>query len=116
MNCAEVREALPALRDGDEVGAEVRRHVSSCPGCAVELSRYEALVRGLASLERVTAEPPPGLAPALVAIPLRGIHAGERLRAHVTRNRAAYLGGLAVAVAGTAASTVLWRRRRLAAA
>jgi predicted anti-sigma-YlaC factor YlaD len=116
MRCEEIRELLPAQEGRGEATLTVRRHLSRCPECRAELARYEALGSAMRSLESHTVEPPPGLAPALAAIPTRsGVVTGARR--HVTRNRRAYAGGLAaIAVAGTGA--VVWRARarRLAAA
>ena len=115
MRCSEVREVLPAyLKDGD-VSLAVRRHLSRCDECTTELARYEALMNGLGSLEIVASEPPAQLRAALIAIPERD--RVTAVRHHVVRNRNAYVGGAAVAVAG-AVGAVVWagRRRRLATA
>ena len=115
MRCSEVREVLPAyLKDGD-VSLAVRRHLSRCDECTTELARYEALMNGLGSLEVVASEPPPELRAQLIAIPQRDRVAA--VRHHVTRNRHAYVGGAAVALAG-AVGAALWagRRRRVATA
>jgi hypothetical protein len=117
MRCEEIRELLPAYASRGEATLGVRRHLSRCPDCRAELGRYEALGTALRTLEAHTAEPPPGLARALAAIPAEA-NALTNVRRHVSRNRRAYAGSLAaVAVAG-AAGTVLWRTRarRLAAA
>ncbi len=116
MKCAEVREMLPGhVRDGETTLA-FRRHLSRCNGCQGELARYESLIGSLRDMQMVTAEPPPTLVPALIAIP-SGASRLAVVRTHVTRNRRAYLGGAAVALAGAAAGVVAVRRRgRLAAA
>jgi hypothetical protein len=124
MNCSEVREALPThIADGLRIPS-VREHLAECEACSAELSRYEELLDGLSQLQSVTFEPPPELAPALVAIPeqaagfagtMRG--RSEVVKGHVARNRRAYVGGVGIALAG-AAGAALWRSRarRLAAA
>lgn len=110
MRCAEVREMLPAYaRDGEPVlGA--RRHLSGCPECSAELARYRTLMESLAALESAPVEPPVGLKAALVAIPARARRL-EGVRSHVTRNRRKYASGVAVALAG-AAATALWAARK----
>lgn len=113
--CAEIREELPAYVKDRAGSLAVRRHLSRCPDCRTELARYDSLVELLGGLELHTAEPPPGLAVALAAIPA-GAGRVESLRTHVTRNRRAYLGGAAVVVAGAAGAALLQRRRRLATA
>ena len=108
MRCAEVREVLAAYERPADADLAVRRHLAGCAGCRRELERYENLRDAVSSLTRSTMDIPDGLTAKLVAIP-----ANERLvdsvRGHVVRHRAAYLGGLAAAVAGTGA--VLWRVR-----
>ena len=114
MECAEIREMLPAyVRDG-EASLLVKRHLSRCDDCAAELGRYETLVGGLAALRGAVVEPPPDLRQALLAIP-RAATPVDTVRAHVAANRKAYLGG-AVALAG--AGALAWRlySRRVAVA
>jgi hypothetical protein len=112
MRCEEVREILPAYARDGETSLTVRRHVSRCSECKKELARYESLLGAMASLETTVAEPPPGLRAALVAIPERNVSL-DVVRAHLARNRNAYIGGAAatVAVAG-AVGAALWRSRR----
>jgi anti-sigma factor RsiW len=110
MRCEEVQEVLPAyVRDG-ETSLAVRRHVSRCPDCKQELARYEALLGAMSSLQSNVADAPPSVKAALLTIP-DGTRSLDTVRAHVARNRNAYLGGAAVAVAG-AAGAILWRSRR----
>ncbi|MGH2730915.1 MAG: anti-sigma factor family protein [Actinomycetota bacterium] len=114
MTCAEMREAMPAyVRDGEQSLA-ARRHLARCADCKAELARYELLLGTLGDLATTTVEPPPNLAQSLAAIPS---HTGPlgTVREHVTRNRNAYLGGVAIAAAGAAGAAV-WRRRRVATA
>jgi hypothetical protein len=116
MNCAEVREALPAhVRDGGS-SLSLRRHVSSCSGCRAELARYESLLETLAAMPAATVEPPPGLYRSLAAIPSQPGRV-QSAAGHVARNRKVYVGGLAVALAGAAGAAVWrgWGRRVLAA-
>ncbi|MGH2787442.1 MAG: anti-sigma factor family protein [Actinomycetota bacterium] len=121
MRCQEVREMLPAYAGGDEVSLPVRRHLAECPDCRAEFAGYESMLADLRSLQAVTAQPPDGLRTALLAIPsaTTPIDAArvrvDSARAHVARNRKAYLGGLAVALAGAAGAAV-WRSRARAAA
>ena len=110
MECAEVREALPAyVRDG-EVGLAVRRHVGHCRDCKAELADYVALLAGLDELKTATVEPPPDLVASLVSIPASDNRV-EVLRSHVVRNRKAYAGGLAVAAVGLAGAALLRSKR-----
>lgn len=115
MRCAEVREALPAyVRDG-EPSLAVRRHMSRCSECKAELGRYVGLISGLGDLESYSSDPPAELVQTLRAIPARDRRV-DVVREHVFRNRGAYLGGVAIAMAG-ATGALIWRsRRRLATA
>ncbi len=122
MHCNEIRESIPAYVGEVVPTLRERRHLARCPECSNELTRYESLVAALGALEARTASPPAGLVRELQSIPARrSVRRRATLRArgmggHLARNRGAYVGG-AVAVAGTAATT-LWRvrSRRLAAA
>ena len=108
--CTDVAAALPALVDERDGGSlALRRHLSRCAGCAEELETYRSLRATTMQLARATATPPPGLRDALVAIPSRTFRVDE-VRSHVARHRAAYAGGLAVALGATGAA--LWRSRR----
>ena len=113
MKCQEVHELLPAYVEDRYANLTVRRHLSRCAECRVELERYEDLRAGLASLQSVSAQPPNDLLQKLVAIPHEG-PAVQRVQTHVFRHRKAYAGGLAVAVLG-AAGAALWRSRRVGA-
>jgi anti-sigma factor RsiW len=117
MKCAEIRELLPAHAGERDASLALRRHLSTCPDCREELARYEALLGALGSLATATAEPPAGLASALSAIPAQETPL-RSLAGHLARNRRAYVGGTAMALAGAAAGAVLWRNksRRLATA
>ena len=108
MRCAEVREILPSVvHDGGDTLA-VRRHLASCSACKAELRGYETLLISLGELRDHRATVPPALSEALIAIPTRR-HVVAGARAHVVRNRKAYVGGAAVALAGVGAA--LWRVR-----
>jgi anti-sigma factor RsiW len=106
----EIRESLPAYVKSGDVSLAVKRHLSRCTECSAELARYQSLANALGALETTPLEPPPELAVALKEIP-RSQTRVALLRAHMARNRSAYIGGAAVAVAG-AAGAVLWRSRR----
>ncbi len=114
MTCAEVREALPALVDDDASSLSVRRHVARCATCQSELARYEQLGTALASLRTTTFDPPARLVASLTRIPAEASRT-TALKDHLVRNRRAYAGGVAVAIAGVAAAAVLQRRRVAAA-
>jgi anti-sigma factor RsiW len=113
--CEEIREELPAYVKDRGGSLSVRRHLSRCAECRKELARYDSLVEMLGALELTAVEPPPGLAAALAAIPSRASRLAD-VRTHVARNRARYLSGAAVLVAGAAGAAVLQRRRRMAPA
>lgn len=109
MRCEEVREQIPAYVDGGRTDLGVRRHLATCRDCQAELARYQSLVGALGALRERVADPPPHLVSALVAIP----SSQDRLdgvKEHLQRNRAVYVGGLAVAAAGAAGAAV-WRAR-----
>ena len=114
VTCEEIKEELPAYVKDRAGSLAVRRHLSRCADCRSELARYESLVDMLGGLEMHAVEPPPGLAQALAAIPSRGKL--SEVRTHVARNRARYLSGAAVLLAGAAGAAVVQRRRRLAPA
>ncbi len=114
MNCAEIQAALPAYVGDPGSSLDLRRHLSRCPECRAELEAYEAMRGGLAELRSVSAEVPAGLLATLKGIPQTSSTTDLALQ-HVRRNRTAYAGGFALAVAGGTAA-VLWRRRRMALA
>ncbi|MCA1729198.1 MAG: hypothetical protein LC751_07250 [Actinobacteria bacterium] len=110
MNCASIREILPAyVRDGDE-SLSVRRHLSRCTDCRAELSSYEELVSRLSSMEASTVTVPYALKASLVEIPSKTGRL-ESVRSHVTDNRRAYLSGAAVLVAGALGAAALKSRK-----
>jgi predicted anti-sigma-YlaC factor YlaD len=117
MRCEEVRESLPAYVREPESSLALRRHLGSCSDCRAELDRYQDLVANLAALRSVAVEPPVGLKASLAAIPSEAnrLEMARRnvaaARGHITAHRGAYLGGLAVAVAG-ATGAALWRNAR----
>ncbi len=110
MKCAEINELLPAYVEDRYANLTVRRHLSRCADCRVELEEYEGLRSVLSDMKFVHAEPPPELLATLTSIP-HSERRVERVRTHVARNRRAYAGGLAVAVVG-AAGAAFWRSRR----
>ncbi len=115
MRCEEVREALPSYtRDGD-TGLGVRRHLSSCAGCADELVHYQTLFSSLEQLRSETVTPPPELFHQLASIPYRTSR-GQDVRSHVVRHRNRYAAGLAVAAVGAGAAVWKTRRGRVATA
>lgn len=114
MNCAEIQAAIPAYVGDAGSSLDLRRHLSRCAECRAELEFYEAMLSGMTQLRAVSAEAPAGLAASLRAIPHESSTAETALQ-HLKRNRRAYAGGLAVAVAGGTAA-LLWRRRRISLA
>ncbi len=101
---------LPAVAREGGATLNLRRHLASCSRCRDELATYEALVDRLGGLRSVTAEPPPGLLPALIAIPQRG--PAERVRSHVEIHRRAYLGGAVAALVAAAGAFVVHQHVR----
>ncbi|MDQ4095920.1 MAG: zf-HC2 domain-containing protein [Actinomycetota bacterium] len=122
MKCSEIRELLPAYARDQQPTLAVRRHLAGCPDCRADLARYKEMESALEEMRTAVVEVPPDLTAGLFAIPQSQRVASlvrERVstaRTHVSRNRAAYVGG-AVAVAGAVGAT-LWRfrGRRLSAA
>jgi predicted anti-sigma-YlaC factor YlaD len=108
VRCAEVRELLPSYVREGHAEAEVKEHLETCHACNEELSRYVALAGSLASMQEITADVPPDLSQRLFAIPSEDSRFGV-VKDHVTRNRAAYLGGAAAALAGIGVAA--WRVR-----
>jgi anti-sigma factor RsiW len=100
------------VREG-HAEAEVKAHLATCDSCNDELSRYVALAGSLASLRDGTVDVPPDLTQRLFAIPTESSRLGV-VKEHVTRNRTAYLGGAAAALAGVGVAA--WRIRRHATA
>jgi hypothetical protein len=112
MRCAEVREMIPAFAGEGEPSLAVRRHLAKCKGCRSEIETYRSLLASMRTLEARPVDPPIGLAAKLVAIPSEASRV-DHVRSHVSRNRAAYAGGTAAAVAVVgAAGALLWRSRR----
>jgi anti-sigma factor RsiW len=65
MHCAEIREQIGALRDGElapKRADEVARHVAQCPGCALRTAALDALGDRLKD-PSLTYAPPPELFP-----------------------------------------------------
>lgn len=109
MSCAAVKEILPAYSREGEGSLSVRRHLSRCPECHAELTRYEHLLSSLSAMKSAAFEPPAALKTSLVSIPARAGRL-ETVRSHVAVNRKAYLSGAAVLTAGTVAAAI-WRAR-----
>ena len=114
MSCSAVREVLPAYVREDDGSLSVRRHLSRCPDCRTDLSRYEELMGRLSSLEAATAPVPYSLKASLLNIPSRTTRL-QNVKGHVAQNRRAYLSGAAVVVAG-AVGTAVWKSRKPATA
>jgi anti-sigma factor RsiW len=113
MRCAEVRELLPAFVREDHADEDIRQHLASCPECSAEFSRYVALAGSLSAMRDVSVDVPPDLSQRLFAIPSESSRVVV-LKEHVARNRSAYLGGAAAALAGVGVAA--WRIRRHATA
>ena len=117
MRCEEVRESLPAYVREPGSSLALRRHLDACPGCRAEFDRYRDLIVNLNSLRSQGIEPPVGLKASLIAIPSESgrLDMARRnvaaARGHISAHRGAYIGGVAVAVAG-AAGAAMWRSAR----
>ena len=114
LSCKEIREMLPAYAGEREQTLEMRRHLARCHECAAEFDRYRSMVGDLGELATTPVEPPAYLVAALKAIPETDGSRVAAVRKHVSRNKSAYAGGVAVALLG--AGAVVWRARRTAAA
>ena len=110
MSCAEIREMLPAFAGEHEESLEMRRHLAHCPECHAEFDRYREIVSDLGELVSRPIEPPAYLVASLKAIPETDRSRVAAVRKHVAKNRAAYAGGVAVALVGAGAA--LWRAKR----
>ena len=115
MKCNEIREMLPAYADGEGATLAVRRHLARCADCRTQLAQYDTLSDNLRDLATTTVEVPATLMRTLEAIP-SGTTAINDMVTHVVRNRRAYLGGVAVAIAGAAGAALWQKKRRLATA
>ncbi len=113
MLCEQLGDALAGAVDGSHAfDAAARAHIDQCLRCQAEMAQYRKLLRVLRSLRSELAEPGPGLlSDVLDAVEA----AGERhaIRLILQGRRAAYLGGIAAATAGAAATAaVLMSRSR----
>jgi hypothetical protein len=110
--CADVAGDLPGLTDGSaELSSAARSHVQRCLHCQAELVHYRRVLRILRSLRSEVVEPPPGaLAAALASLRDAGVARAER--GLLGGRRAAYLSGVLVATAASAAGALVWATRR----
>lgn len=107
VNCAELAALLPGLVDDSaEATSQQQAHVDACLRCQAELARYRRLLRVLRSIGADTF--PPGDVSAI----LDHMEAGGRERSAAMTRRAAYLGGMVVATAASAAGVLMWATRR----
>ncbi len=109
MNCELVQEQLPAYLDLTEPDLSIRRHLSRCEDCRDELAMLDSLKREMAKMAESVVEPPVALLASLEQI-ASSQNVVKVVRGHMSRNRKAYLSGVAV-LAGTAVASVLLRRR-----
>ena len=118
MSCSEVRAALPAYARDGYTSLAMRRHLTGCVACKAELARYEKMLVSLGELAEAPLQAPAGLLQTLVRIPADAglsqtlLWRAGAMSAHLARNRAAYVGGLAVAVAGAAGTALLRNKFR----
>ncbi len=112
LTCQDVADLLPGITDGSAppTGA-VGDHVGSCLRCQAEVAHYRRVLRVLRTLGSEVVEPPPGaLAAVLVTLEAEG--QGRDVRSALSGRRAAYLSGVVVATAASAAGVVVWATRR----
>ncbi|HLI25065.1 MAG TPA: hypothetical protein VKU91_08905 [Acidimicrobiales bacterium] len=107
LACADVADVLPGVVDGSaDLSARQAAHVDACLRCQAELARYRHLVRVLRSLG-------PDLASHhLDEALLRHLEAASASRHPQLARRAAYVGGVVVATAASAAGVLVWASRR----
>ncbi|HVX18344.1 MAG TPA: hypothetical protein VHA73_09960 [Acidimicrobiales bacterium] len=107
MQCEGLGDALAGVVDRSQTYDRVAEaHVDHCLRCQAELVQYRKLLRALHSLRAELVDPGPGLlTDVLDAVEA----AGERhmIRMVLQGRRAAYLGGVAVATAGAAATAAV---------
>jgi hypothetical protein len=107
MQCDQLSDALAGAADGSEsFDRTARRHIDQCLRCQAEMVQYRRLLRALQSLRTELVDP----GPSLLADVLDAVEtAGERhaIRMMLQGRRAAYLGGVAVATAGAAATAAV---------
>ena len=116
MRCEEVRPLLADLAEGGPrpVGpAQV--HLSSCPRCSEELTRYRWALLELAAMREDVADPPEGFLEALLA-GLPEVHR-RRLLARVAADARVQYAALSLGgavVGATAIGLIWWRAARRA--
>jgi len=96
MDCAEIRDQIGALRDGELAPAraeKVRQHIEQCPECVRRASALDALGKRLKDPSMAYA-PPPDLAPRI-----RTAIAWETQERHDRRRRIVPISWLALAAA-----------------
>jgi hypothetical protein len=107
LDCADVAGLLPGLVDGGaQPSAKQAAHVEACLRCQAELARYRRLIRVLHSLGGGE------VAPAVLGEVLESLDAGGAGRHPALARRAAYVGGVVVATAASAAGVLVWASRR----
>lgn len=111
MQCDDLGDALAGAIDGSRSFDEAARaHIDGCLRCQAEMVQYRKLLRALQSLRTEILDPGPGLlSDVLDAVE----SAGERhvIRMALQGRRVAYLGGIAAATAGAAATAAVLRSR-----
>jgi hypothetical protein len=109
VSCSDIAELLPAMvDDGVAVAPEMWEHTGTCLRCQAELARYRGLLRSLRALRHEQLRP----ASATVAATLGAVAAAPESWRSAHAAHLAYVGGVVVATAASAAGMVVWATRR----
>jgi hypothetical protein len=110
--CEDVAHVLAGIGDGSAKPSPPQRaHIEACLHCQAELVHYRRLLRVLRSMWSDVAEPSPGTLAAVLAH-VEAAGDARALRSLLSGRRAAYLGGVVVATAASAAGVLVWATRR----
>lgn len=112
VSCEDVADLLPAVTDGSATPSPAERaHIDQCLHCQAELVHYRRMLRVLHALSGDRMAPPPGALAAVIAS-LQEVAEARALHSLRSGRRAAYLGGVLVATAASAAGALVWATRR----
>jgi hypothetical protein len=107
LSCSDVADVLAGVVDGSaDLSPQQAGHVEACLRCQADLARYRRLLRLLRSLGS------DGVANHLDETLLRHLDAAAASRHPQLARRAAYVGGVVVATAASAAGVLVWASRR----
>ena len=112
VTCDDVAHVLAGVSDGSTEAAPAEMaHVEACLRCQAQLVHYRRLLRVLRSMCTDVCEPAPGTLAAVLAH-LEAAGEATALRSLLSGKRAAYVGGVVVATAASAAGVLVWATRR----